>query len=78
MTTTVGIGKAFRVVLPAEFRERYGLQEREALSAVLEGGRLVLTPLCEKQRAIQAKYAGRFPGMLNELFAARRAEVGRE
>ena len=74
-TSTVKIGKAFRVVLPAEFREQYGLKEGEPLSAVLENGRLVLMPLREKQRAIQAKYAGHFPGMLGELFAERRAQA---
>ena len=78
MTGIVKIGKAFRVVLPAEFREQFNLQEGEALSAELEGGRLVLTPLREKQRAIQARYAGRFPGMLQEFLAEGRAEAERE
>ena len=74
-TSTVKIGKAFRVALPAEFREQYALKEGKRLSAVLENGRLVLMPLREQQQAVQAKYAGRFPGMLGELFAKRRAEV---
>ncbi|WP_293910659.1 AbrB/MazE/SpoVT family DNA-binding domain-containing protein [Deinococcus sp.] len=78
MTTTLKIGKAFRVVLPQEFREQFGLREGEALSVELDGGRLVLTPLREKQRAIQARYAGRFPGLLDELYAERRAESERE
>ena len=78
MTGTVKIGKAFRVVLPPEFREQFNLQEGEALSVELEGNRLVLTPLREKQRAIQAKYAGRFPGLVDELIAERHAEAGRE
>ncbi|WP_420594609.1 AbrB/MazE/SpoVT family DNA-binding domain-containing protein [Deinococcus sp.] len=77
-SSTVKIGKAFRVVLPAEFREQFNLQEGEALSVEMQGSKLVLTPLREKQRAIQAKYAGRFPGMLEELFAERRAEAERE
>ena len=59
--STVKIGKAFRVVLPAEFREQFNLKEGEALSVEMQGSKLVLTPLREKQRAIQAKYAGRFP-----------------
>ena len=78
MTGTVKIGKAFRVVLPAEFREQFDLKEGESLSVELDGGKLVLTPLREKQRAIQAKYAGRFPGLLEELFAERRAEAEHE
>lgn len=78
MTETVKIGKAYRVVLPAEFREQFALQEGESLSAEIEDGRLVLTPLREKQRAIQARYAGRFPGLLDELYAERRAEAQRE
>lgn len=78
MAETVKIGKAFRVVLPPAFREQYNLQEGEHLSVELEDGRLVLTPVREKQRAIQAKYAGRFPGMVEELIAERRAEAERE
>ena len=78
MTGTVKIGKAFRVVLPAEFREQFDLREGESLSVELDGGRLVLTPLREKQRAIQAKYAGKLNGLLDELIAERRAEAERE
>ena len=71
--TTVKIGKAFRVVLPPEFREQFGLREGEALSAEVQGGRLVLTPLREQQRAIQDRYVGRFPVLVEELIAERRA-----
>lgn len=78
MTSSIKVGKAFRIVLPAEFRELHGLSEGEVLSAELRGGRLTLIPLREKQRAIQAKYAGRFPGMVDELIAERRAEAERE
>lgn len=77
-TQKVKVGKAFRIVLPPEFREAHGLQEGETLSAQLQDGQLVLVPLRVKQRAIQAKYAGRFPGMLDELIAERRAEAARE
>lgn len=78
MTGTLKIGKAFRVVLPTEFREQFNLQEGEALSVALEDGKLVLTPLREKQRAIQAKYAGTLDGVIDELIAERRAEAERE
>lgn len=78
MTNAVKIDKAFRVVLPAEFCERFNLREGEALSVEMQDGKLVLTPLREKQRAIQARYAGRFPGMVEELIAERRAEAARE
>jgi AbrB family looped-hinge helix DNA binding protein len=78
MTSMVKIGKAFRVVLPAEFRQQYGLHEGEALSAELENGRLVLTPLRVRQREIQAKYAGRFPGLVDELISERHADAERE
>lgn len=78
MSAVVRIGKAFRVVLPAEFRERFNLREGEALSVEMQDGKLVLTPLREKQRAIQARYAGRFPGLVEELIAERRAEAARE
>jgi AbrB family looped-hinge helix DNA binding protein len=78
MTSMVKIGKAFRVVLPAEFREQYDLHEGEALSAELENGRLVLTPLRVRQKAIQDKYAGTLDGMVDELIAERRAEAERE
>lgn len=78
MTNVVKIGKAFRVVLPPEFREQFNLQEGEALSVELDGNRLVLTPLREQQLAVQARYAGRFPGLLEELIAERRAEAERE
>lgn len=78
MTGTVRIGKAFRVVLPPEFREQFNLQEGEALSVELEGNRLVLTPLREKQQAIQAKYAGTLNDAVDELIAERRAEARRE
>lgn len=77
-TGAVKIGKAFRVVLPPEFREQFNLREGETLSVDIEGARLVLTPLREKQRAIQAKYAGRFPGLIDELIAERRAEAEKE
>lgn len=78
MTNLIKIGKAFRVVLPPEFREQFNLQEGEALSVEMEGNHLVLTPLREKQLAVQARYAGRFPGLLEELIAERRAEAERE
>ena len=76
--STVKIGKAFRVVLPAEFREQFNLKEGEALSVEMQGSKLVLTPLREKQRAIQAKYAGTLDGVIDELIAERRAEAERE
>lgn len=75
-TSTVKIGKAFRVVLPSGLREHFNLQEGEALSVEMRGD--TLTPLRQKWRAIQAKYAGRFPGMVDELIAERRAEAERE
>lgn len=77
-TSQVKVGKAFRIVLPPEFRELHGIKEGETLSISLEDGQLTLIPLREKQRAIQAKYKGRFPGMLDELLAERRAEAARE
>lgn len=75
MTVTVKIGKAFRVVLSPQFRDQFNLQEGEALSAELEGGRLILTPLRERQRSIQDKYSGRFPGLTEELLTERHAEA---
>ena len=75
MTVTVKIGKTFRVVLPPQFRDQFNLQEGEALSAELEGGRLILTPLRERQRSIQDKYSGRFPGLTEELLTERHAQA---
>ena len=78
MTDSVKVGKAYEVVLPSEFREKHGLSEGETLTFEVEGDRLILTPLRVRQQAIQAKYAGRFPGMLDELIAQRHAEAERE
>lgn len=78
MTSSVRVGKAFRIVLPAEFRELHGLSEGEVLSAELHEGRLTLIPLREKQRAIQAKYAGKLKGAVDALIAERRDEAARE
>ncbi|WP_034409309.1 AbrB/MazE/SpoVT family DNA-binding domain-containing protein [Deinococcus murrayi] len=78
MAETVKVGRAYRVVLPAEFRERHGLTEGETLTAELDGDRLILTPLRVRQQAIQAKYAGRFPGLLEEFITERHAAAERE
>ncbi|GGI68288.1 MULTISPECIES: AbrB/MazE/SpoVT family DNA-binding domain-containing protein [Deinococcus] len=78
MTASVKVGKAFRIVLPPEFRELHGLQEGESLSVEMQDGRLTLVPLREKQQTIQARYKGRFPGMLEELLTERRAEAAGE
>ncbi|SEJ45631.1 looped-hinge helix DNA binding domain-containing protein, AbrB family [Deinococcus reticulitermitis] len=78
MTSSVKVGKAFRIVLPAEFRELHGLSEGETLSAQLRDGELVLTPLKVRQQAIQAKYAGKLDGAIDALIAERRAEAARE
>lgn len=78
MTDSVKVGKAYEVVLPPEFREKHGLREGETLTFEVEGDRLILTPLRVRQQTIQAKYAGRFPGMLDELITERHAEAERE
>lgn len=78
MTDSVKVGKAYRVVLPPEFREKHGLSEGETLTVEFDGDRLILTPLRVRQRAIQEKYAGRFPGLLDELITDRHAEAERE
>lgn len=78
MTASVKVGKSFRVVLPTEFRDMHDLAEGAILSVQIQGDALVLVPLKQRQREIQARYAECSPEILSEFLAERRAEAARE
>jgi AbrB family looped-hinge helix DNA binding protein len=70
-----------QVVIPAELRERYGLNRGTPATWTEEQGRLVLTPMTMKRiREIRGflKPAPGEPTMFDELFAERERERKRE
>lgn len=70
-----------QVVIPAELRERLGLQKGISATWTEEKGRLVLTPITEKRlREIRGflKPKPGAPSMFEELFAERQRERERE
>jgi AbrB family looped-hinge helix DNA binding protein len=68
-------------VIPAELRERLGLEKGTSANLTEEKGRLVLTPLTKKRlseiRGFLKPAAGA-PTMFDELFAERERERARE
>jgi AbrB family looped-hinge helix DNA binding protein len=70
-----------RVVLPAEVRAGLGLADGDAVQVTVEDGKIVLLPLTEVVRRLQAKYRRLISGdrsLADELIADRRAEAKRE
>jgi AbrB family looped-hinge helix DNA binding protein len=70
-----------RVVLPAEVRASLGLADGDEVQVTVEDGKIVLLPLSEVVRRMQAKYRRLIPGdrsLADELIADRRAEAKRE
>lgn len=70
-----------RVVLPAQVRADLGLSDGDAVQVTVEDGKIVLLPLSEVVRRLQAKYRRLIPGdrsLADELIADRRAEAKRE
>jgi AbrB family looped-hinge helix DNA binding protein len=76
----IKLGRQGRIVIPAEIRDRLGLEEGDEISAHLEGERLILeTPQAgfrRLQREFREGAAGR--DLVAELIAERRAEARRE
>ena len=70
-----------QVVIPAELRERFGLEKGTPATWREEKGRLILTPITkERLREIRGflKPAPGEPTMFDELFAERERERKRE
>ena len=70
-----------QVVIPAELRERFGLEKGTPATWTEEQGRLVLTPITKQRlREIRGflKPAPSEPSMFEELFAERQRERKRE
>jgi antitoxin PrlF len=70
-----------QVVIPAELRERFGLQKGTPATWIEEKGRLVLTPITKRRlREIRGflRPAPGAPSMFEELFAERERERKRE
>ena len=70
-----------QVVIPAELRERFGLEKGTPATWTEEQGRLVLTPITKQRlREIRGflKPAPGEPSMFEELFAERQRERKRE
>ena len=74
----VKVGKACRVTLSPQVRDALGVKEGAQVLFEVENGEVRLLSVRAMAKRIQAKYAGRFPGMLDELIAERRAEAERE
>lgn len=76
------LGAGGRVVIPAEFREKLGLEVGAALILTCEDGGVVVTTLSERIRRAQKHVAERMihtgVSMADELIAERRAEAARE
>jgi AbrB family looped-hinge helix DNA binding protein len=70
-----------QVTIPAEFRERFGIEKGTRINWKEERGRLVLTPMTERFihecRGILKPAPGE-PSMFEELFAERERERKRE
>jgi AbrB family looped-hinge helix DNA binding protein len=65
-------------VLPAEVRASLGLADGDEVQVTVEDGKIVLLPLSEVVRRMQAKYRRLIPGdrsLADELIADRRAEA---
>lgn len=65
-------------MLPPQVRAALGVQEGDSLVFQVENGEVRVQSMRAFTQTIQAKYAGRLKGALEELFAERRAEAERE
>lgn len=77
----ITISSKGQVIIPAELRERLGLEKGTAATWTEEQGRLVLTPITRQRlREIRGflKPAPGAPTMFDELFAERERERSRE
>jgi len=69
-----------QVIIPAELRERHGIDKGISVAWSEDGNRLILTPLKHRIREIRGclKPAPGAPTMFDELFAERERERKRE
>jgi AbrB family looped-hinge helix DNA binding protein len=75
------LGSGGRLVLPAQVRADLGLSDGDAVQVTVEYGKIVLLPLSQVVRRLQAKYRRLIPGgrsLADELVADRRAQAKRE
>lgn len=77
---TLIMGDRGRVVIPADTRERLGLEPGDRLALVEREGELRLLPLRARIRALQGAWAqvGEGRDLVDELIAERRAAADRE
>jgi AbrB family looped-hinge helix DNA binding protein len=70
-----------QVVIPAELRQEFGLEQGTAATWTEDGGRLVLTPITAQRIKEMVGFLKPKPGepsMFEELFAERKRERERE
>lgn len=69
-----------RITLPREIWETLGLEEGDKIRVILEGNRLVLTPVSASDRADWRRWRGRLAGTkaLQEHMSDHAEEVARE
>jgi AbrB family looped-hinge helix DNA binding protein len=77
----VVVGRKGRVVVPAAFRHRLGIDEGSELVARIEGETIVLEPRLAAVRRLQSLVGAAVPAevsLVDELLAERRAEARRD
>jgi AbrB family looped-hinge helix DNA binding protein len=74
--------KGGKIVIPAELRREFGMQDGDTLVFEREGDQLVLKTYAQVVREVQAEFKamkGDYTGsMVDDLIAERRAEAARE
>ncbi len=80
-TTRVKVAEGGRVVIPAEYRKRLGLQVGDNVILQLDDGEIRLYTMREAIRRAQEmvrRYVPEGVSLVDELIAERRAEAARE
>jgi AbrB family looped-hinge helix DNA binding protein len=80
-TTRVKVAEGGRIVIPAEYRKRLGVQVGDDVILQLDDGEIRLFTVREAIRRAQAmvrRYVPEGVSLVDELIAERRAEAARE
>jgi len=77
-TYVVEVGPKGRIVIPAALRRQLGLEEGNQLTALAEGGAVVLLPRGEVKARLRSMFADVGVSMADELARERRAEAKAE
>ena len=74
------MGPQGRIVVPAEFRRELGLGEGSTMTAITEGGRLILEPRSAVLERLRRRFSEvpRSVGLADELVADRQEETQQE